>query len=268
MENKIEKLTSPYKEGLEEKITAMTINNGNSSYLPVQARILWFRTIYPEGKIDSNVEISENQAIAYAKIYLNRLDAESSYVSKATARRVFDPSTEWGKNFEASAETAAIGRALAIAGFGTENTGDELTEGTYCETPLVINNAFTDIPNVIIPEVKTESINEINEKLKKAAHFETNVTPVVKSKNIEKVETLKDEVTNSENLVNDKSELREIALNTVIREDLREDAENCQTFKDLLRNKNAKRILPNIIASGVQPEANAAEQIFEMYFVK
>lgn len=127
-------------------------------YLDVVYRKLWFRLKYPTGKIVKKLmRLTENVAIVEAKVYLDRNDPEDCYISNALAQRTTDD--QFGSKYVELAETAAVGRALADAGFGLqfadlegetdpaivdaglEHMGafpdmGELPEGTYLEEEL------------------------------------------------------------------------------------------------------------------------------------
>lgn len=90
-------------------------------YLDVKFRKLWFRLKYPFGKITKSIiQLTEQFAIVEAKVYLDKGDPEENYISSALAQRFFSPDDAFGKRYVETAETAAIGRALADAGFGIQ----------------------------------------------------------------------------------------------------------------------------------------------------
>ena len=90
-------------------------------YLDVKYRKLWFRLKYPLGKIAKRIIKLENDyAIIESRIYLDRNDPEDSYISCAMAQRWRTEDDAYGKKYVESAETAAVGRALADAGFGIQ----------------------------------------------------------------------------------------------------------------------------------------------------
>ena len=89
-------------------------------YLEVKYRVLWFRTDHPAGSIETEV-VSMDPLLVRAIV----TDADGKRLATghggadAGGRKVV-----WsGREFE-KAETAAIGRALAHAGFGTQFTGE------------------------------------------------------------------------------------------------------------------------------------------------
>ena len=97
-------------------------------YLDVKYRKLWFRLVYPTGKITSIVRsFSENAALVEARIYLDKTDAEEHYISNAFSQKFRSDDPDFGAKFLELAETAAVGRALADAGFGLQfaDVGEE-----------------------------------------------------------------------------------------------------------------------------------------------
>ena len=94
-------------------------------YLPVAARVMWFRAENPGGTIETNVHW-EKVAFVRARI---TIDGVVVATGCATVRE--GKGQTWdGREIE-KAETAAIGRALALAGFGTMNAADELDDTEY-----------------------------------------------------------------------------------------------------------------------------------------
>jgi hypothetical protein len=89
-------------------------------YLDVQYRKLWFRLCHATGKIQKIIkQMTDDFAIVEARVYLDHNDAEENYVANAFARR-FRGDGEFGPKYLELAETAAVGRALADAGFGSQ----------------------------------------------------------------------------------------------------------------------------------------------------
>lgn len=97
-------------------------------YLDVKYRKLWFRLAYPVGKIISRVlNFTENMALVEARIYLDRNDNPENYISNSFSQKFRSDDPKFGDKFLEMAETAAIGRALADAGFGVQfaDVGEE-----------------------------------------------------------------------------------------------------------------------------------------------
>ena len=90
-------------------------------YLDVKYRKLWFRLVYPAGKIVSRIlNFTENMALAEARIYLDRNDNPENYIANSFSQKFRSDDPKFGDKFLEMAETAAIGRALADAGFGVQ----------------------------------------------------------------------------------------------------------------------------------------------------
>jgi hypothetical protein len=126
-------------EKREFKPTEFTIDLNGKEYLPVAARVKWFRAVHPYGCIETHevaVELDRPfskgsaKVTGYARFHATVRDAEGRVLGQGTK-------TETAANFfdyVEKAETGAIGRALAAAGFGTELDG-ELDEGRVVDAP-------------------------------------------------------------------------------------------------------------------------------------
>jgi hypothetical protein len=120
---------------LTEKGTKLPlINLKGKSYLMVAHRLQWLTEKEENYVIDTSI-VSENadQAILRAKITI--LTPDGKVKKQASATKV-----ETKKDFNdylEKAETAAIGRALAMLGFGTQHALSDLDEGErIVDTPL------------------------------------------------------------------------------------------------------------------------------------
>ncbi len=88
---------------------------GNREYLPVAWRLVWFREAYPDWGIHTSIyhlDLERQIAICRAEI----LDAADRIVATATKRE----DIKGFPDYIEKAETGAIGRALALCGFGTQ----------------------------------------------------------------------------------------------------------------------------------------------------
>ena len=118
-----------------------TDENGQPSermYLEVAYRKLWFRLKHPEGAIRKFMrEVNDQFAIMEARVYLDRRDPEESYIANAIVKRYFHPEDKLGDKYLEIAETAAVGRALADAGFGIQFTdSSENPESGVVDSPV------------------------------------------------------------------------------------------------------------------------------------
>ena len=107
-------------------------------YLEVAYRKLWFRLKHPEGAIRKFMrEVNDQFAIMEARVYLDRKDPEESYIANAIVKRYFHPEDKLGDKYLEIAETAAVGRALADAGFGIQFTdSSENPESGVVDSPI------------------------------------------------------------------------------------------------------------------------------------
>lgn len=119
-------------------------------YLDVKYRKLWFRLVNPTGKIISRiVHFTENMAVVEARIYLDKCDQEDNYIANSFSQKFRTADTQFGDKFLEMAETAAIGRALADAGYGLQfadvgegndpmqvDAGIPVNQGTQMQTAM------------------------------------------------------------------------------------------------------------------------------------
>lgn len=104
------------------KFLITSVKDGETrQYLETQMRTLWFRLAHPEGQVRSTiVQLTDTMAVVEARVYLNRTDSDDDFIANATAQRFASQDPTFGAKFLESAETAAAGRALGRAGFGTQ----------------------------------------------------------------------------------------------------------------------------------------------------
>lgn len=105
------------------------LNLKGKEYLQVAHRLVWFRETHPNGLIRTTMLANQGQgpdefAVFKAEIIL---DTEKGPMLIATGHK--RESRKDFPDFMEKCETGSIGRALALAGFGTQFTGDELNEG-------------------------------------------------------------------------------------------------------------------------------------------
>ena len=129
-------------------------------YLDVVYRKLWFRLKNPEGKIVKKLlKLTEQTAIVEARIYLNKTDPEDSYIASAFAQKFSNQDEQFGAKFLELAETSAVGRALADAGYGLQFADLEGEQDpNVVDAPLGQNrgegsNYISDMPGTMTEEV-------------------------------------------------------------------------------------------------------------------
>lgn len=90
-------------------------------YLEVRWRVVWFREVHPTGAITTELVMTEPTVIVKAAVHgADGVLLASDYGTAPTAGK----GTWTGRSVE-KATTAAIGRALALAGFGTQFDADD-----------------------------------------------------------------------------------------------------------------------------------------------
>jgi hypothetical protein len=98
------------------------LNLRGKDYLEVKFRLVWFREEHPDWSIETEI-LSATETSAYARAIVK--DEQGRII--ATSHKF---ETKQGfPDFIEKAETGAIGRALALIGFGTQFCADELDEG-------------------------------------------------------------------------------------------------------------------------------------------
>jgi hypothetical protein len=100
-----------------------------ADYLPVAARIAWFRREHPDWSIITKMIESANKAIVMKAVIK---DASGRIIATARKRE-----TEIGfPDYIEKAETGAIGRALALCGYGTLQAPDFDEQERLADSPV------------------------------------------------------------------------------------------------------------------------------------
>lgn len=130
------------------------------SYLQVMWRLVWFREDKPLWSIDTKLEqLTENHAVFSAKIYdENGIQKSAGYGSE---------SVKDFKDFIEKAETKAVGRALAMLGYGTQ-FAPEMDEGErIVDSPVECKDArafFCENCGDLIESYKDEAGKTVSAK--------------------------------------------------------------------------------------------------------
>ena len=143
--------------------------SGTRYYLDTKDRIVWFRKTFPLGKVYKILrECTEDHATFEVRVYMNRNDESDNFLANGFATRYKDPTTEFGINFLESAETAALGRALKDAGFGTQSCGmeiqgetdDQIVDGGVYVSYDISNNDSSTSEELNVGEISTDTSTE------------------------------------------------------------------------------------------------------------
>ncbi len=118
-----------------------------NDYLPVVARIAWFRDRFPNGTIDTEILHLDMQArSAIVKATVVAISSEGQVLGRATGIKEGTPNGPI-TDFVELGETGSIGRAMASLGLGTLQTGTELDEGeAIADSPVSRGNQRQDAP--------------------------------------------------------------------------------------------------------------------------
>jgi len=106
---------------------------GGKEYLPVAARLVWFRQEHPDWGIETKpvlLDIENGYAVFDASVY----DAEGKLMAKGTKMET----SKGFADYIEKAETGAIGRALAMCGFGTQFAPELDESDRIVDSPLPI----------------------------------------------------------------------------------------------------------------------------------
>lgn len=120
-----------------EKGTKLPITNlKGKDYMMVAYRIQWFREMNPNGRILTEaLKLENDYAIFKATIAVP--DSNGDYTILSTATKKED--LKGFPDFTEKAETGSIGRALALAGYGTQFSVPELDEeARLADSPLEV----------------------------------------------------------------------------------------------------------------------------------
>jgi len=114
-----------------EHLSKIKTKQGMKDYLQVQWRLVWFRELCPQGTIETEmVHLDTEKKLAVFK----------AVVADGKGGNACGHGSESEKDFFdyiEKAETKAVGRGLAMLGYGTQFTGDELDEDhRIVDTPV------------------------------------------------------------------------------------------------------------------------------------
>ena len=120
-------------------------------YLHVAWRLVWFRDEHPTWSLDTDIiEMDDKHAIYKAVICDENGIQKSAGHGSESARDFVD--------FLEKAETKAVGRALAMLGYGTQFAADELDEGErMVDSP--VNLRRNEIPPDVMEQAKRNPLS-------------------------------------------------------------------------------------------------------------
>lgn len=133
------------------------LNLKGKDYLMVGYRMVWFREVHPLGMMETQIiQLNETTAIVKATISVPVGDG-SRFLKLAEATKRED--AKHFPDFLEKAETGALGRALAISGFGTQFSLPEFEEGDrLADSPLESVKKDTKLVQAVTNESKVANI--------------------------------------------------------------------------------------------------------------
>ncbi|HEY3333417.1 MAG TPA: hypothetical protein VGK19_25525 [Capsulimonadaceae bacterium] len=110
---------------------------GGRQYLPVSARLIWFREVHPDWGIETRIvslDTDKQYAVFEAFVY----NGDGKLMAKGTKME----DIRGFPDYVEKAETGAIGRALAVCGFGTQFAPelDEMGAGRFVDSPQAVSD--------------------------------------------------------------------------------------------------------------------------------
>jgi hypothetical protein len=123
------------------------LNLRGKEYLEVKYRLVWFREEHPDWAIETEL-LAVNPESAYSRAIIK--DEHGRII--ATSHKF--ESKKGFPDFIEKAETGAIGRALALIGYGTQFCADELDEGDrIVDAPVEARRADSQQPETEAEEL-------------------------------------------------------------------------------------------------------------------
>lgn len=138
----------------KEHLIQIKGRNGLADYLPVQWRLVWFRSVYPNGSVETEMLHfdPDREVEAISDIWNEQKQQSEKMVKRGTGLAIFKATvkdslggvgtgtkSETAANFPdfiEAAETGAIGRALASLGFGTQFAPELQEEHRIVDSPV------------------------------------------------------------------------------------------------------------------------------------
>jgi len=120
------------------------LNLKGKEYLQVAHRLVWFRELHPTGILKTTMLSHQGEGDTEYAVFKTEVFVETDRGPMCIATGHKKETRKDFPDFMEKCETGSIGRALALAGFGTQFTGDELNEGNrLADAPVEVINGGT-----------------------------------------------------------------------------------------------------------------------------
>ena len=177
----------------------MQIKNrgGSADYLPVQWRLVWFRSLFPHGTIETEIVHLDLERETEEETYQwnNETRRSEKVIKRAPGFAVFRATVKDGLggiatgtksekaasfgDFLEKAETGAIGRALAALGYGTQFAGDEFDERhRIVDAPVDRGNVSAPSNGAEAPAISNGRVSGMNGRTRAASNSNGQQRPV------------------------------------------------------------------------------------------
>lgn len=140
------------------------LNLKGKAYLPVAYRVVWFREDHPFGKFKTECIVRSEKFIVY-KAFISVQLPDGTYVELGDGIKREDYSHF--ADAEEKAATGAIGRALALLGYGTQFCAHELEEGDrIVDSPVGPLNIVEELDLQMRQSIEREEIKTLSKNIK------------------------------------------------------------------------------------------------------
>jgi len=145
------------------------INLKGKDYLQVAHRLVWFNEVSERFRVETDfVLITDEQTVARAKVSVfnnEGIEIKMATATKRETKKDFPDHTE-------KAETGAIGRALALMGYGTQFAIADLDEGSrLADSPVVNTKAATAQSVAAAPATQIVGSDKVEAPQRKISSF-------------------------------------------------------------------------------------------------
>lgn len=147
--------------------------------LRVSDRKNWFYMVHPNGQILTDLIVNEKKDMAVVKATV--VDAEGKVLATGLGEGYYSEEDSINKSYISCAETKAIGRALANAGFGNQFFDETDFDGNLPDAGVPINKEDKDLKTPaggLLDDAPTVSENK---EKKKEQEFENKVEALIKN---------------------------------------------------------------------------------------
>lgn len=142
--------------------------------MPTKKRVQWFRSVYKTGQVLTNIEHVFTEPVLTCIMKATITDEQGKILATGHACCSYSDTVEYRMHPVESAETMAVGRAMANAGFGTQFCGTDLDTPGPVDSPIHTGKT-TENPKPAAAESAVDATGNTTVK-QSDEDFETEVT--------------------------------------------------------------------------------------------